>query len=162
MNSTHPHSIYSNEELYDLLLKNGKIINLKTQTRLANSEAIDPSNPLWISLSLELIYDAAGKSEHIEGSCLDITERKLKEQAKNEKLLVLSQHQAKSQFFASISHELRTPLTAILGYSEAVLSDLVDADFMDNAIKRIHHSGKHLLHVINDMLDLSKFQYAPI
>ncbi len=149
---------YSNDELFRLLQQNGKILNLESQTKLAIHEANNPDHKIWISLSLELIRDETGKADFIEGSCTDITERKLKEEAEKEKLFVLSQNQAKSQFFASMSHELRTPLTAILGYSEAALSDDVQLDFINNAAKRINHSGKHLLQIINDILDISKVE----
>ena len=70
-------------------------------------------------------------------------------------------NQAKSRFLASMSHELRTPLNAIIGFSE-LLSDEAPGRF-DTATRRrfleqIHGSGKHLLQLINDILDLSKVE----
>ncbi|GEM_PF-835375 len=64
----------------------------------------------------------------------------------------------KQQFLANMSHELRTPLNSIIGYSE-VLLDGVDGDLTDDAVEdveAIHSSGKHLLSIINEILDLAK------
>ncbi|MFP3392945.1 hybrid sensor histidine kinase/response regulator [Brevibacillus sp. SIMBA_040] len=66
----------------------------------------------------------------------------------------------KSQFLANMSHELRTPLNAILGYSEMLreeAEDMNEQSFADD-LGKIHHAGKHLLSLINDILDLSKIE----
>jgi signal transduction histidine kinase/DNA-binding response OmpR family regulator/HAMP domain-containing protein len=73
-------------------------------------------------------------------------------------LEIASQH--KSQFLANMSHELRTPLNAIIGYSEMLheeAEDLGYADFLPD-LQKIHAAGKHLLVLINDILDLSKIE----
>ena len=67
---------------------------------------------------------------------------------------------AKSDFLASMSHELRTPLNAILGYTELILDEIygeVPAEIRD-VQERVQHSGRHLLRLINDVLDLSKIE----
>ena len=77
----------------------------------------------------------------------------------NNELLEASRH--KSIFLANMSHELRTPLNAILGFSELLIEDTVgrfDAVNRDRFLKQIHTSGKHLLGLINDILDLSKVE----
>ncbi|TFG62158.1 MAG: response regulator, partial [Gemmatimonadales bacterium] len=71
-----------------------------------------------------------------------------------------SANSAKSSFLASMSHELRTPLNAIIGYSEMLQEDAEEIgqeSFVPDLIK-IHTSGKHLLALINDILDLSKIE----
>lgn len=68
--------------------------------------------------------------------------------------------QAKSQFLASMSHELRTPLNAIIGYSEMLQEEAEDLEqerFLPDLVK-IREAGKHLLSLINDVLDLSKIE----
>ena len=69
-------------------------------------------------------------------------------------------NQAKSAFLANMSHELRTPLNAIIGYSEMLeeeAADLGQGDFIPD-LKKINLAGKHLLLLINDILDLSKVE----
>jgi signal transduction histidine kinase len=77
---------------------------------------------------------------------------------KGRELAQASQH--KSQFLANMSHELRTPLNAILGYTELIL-DKVYGDTpekMRGVLERIERNGRHLLGLINDVLDLSKIE----
>jgi signal transduction histidine kinase len=79
-------------------------------------------------------------------------------QEKSAQLEVANKH--KSDFLANMSHELRTPLNAIIGFSE-VLSERMFGDLNEKQadyLKDIHESGKHLLSLINDILDLSKIE----
>ncbi|MDB5098041.1 MAG: hypothetical protein JWM80_2462 [Cyanobacteria bacterium RYN_339] len=71
---------------------------------------------------------------------------------------------AKSLFLANMSHELRTPLNAILGYSEMLMEeaeDLGQAGFVPD-LKKIHGAGRHLLSLIDDILDLSKIEAGKV
>jgi signal transduction histidine kinase/CheY-like chemotaxis protein len=69
-------------------------------------------------------------------------------------------NQAKSGFLANMSHELRTPMNAIIGYSEMLMEDAQDEGNEEAAsdLKKINSAGKHLLSLINDVLDLSKIE----
>jgi PAS domain S-box-containing protein len=71
-----------------------------------------------------------------------------------------SANQAKSQFLANMSHELRTPLNAIIGYSEMLQEEAeeLELDAFVPDLGRIRSSGRHLLSLINDVLDLSKIE----
>jgi signal transduction histidine kinase len=79
-------------------------------------------------------------------------------QDKSRQLEVASQH--KSQFLANMSHELRTPLNAILGYTELMADGAYGepSERMMGVLKRLESNGKHLLGLINDVLDLSKIE----
>jgi signal transduction histidine kinase/ActR/RegA family two-component response regulator len=67
---------------------------------------------------------------------------------------------AKSSFLANMSHELRTPLNAIIGYSEMIEEEIQDSGQINNIkdVQKIEAAGKHLLALINDVLDLSKIE----
>ncbi|TMJ54024.1 MAG: GAF domain-containing protein, partial [Alphaproteobacteria bacterium] len=77
---------------------------------------------------------------------------------KSRELEIASKH--KSQFLANMSHELRTPLNAILGYSELMLDSIYGepSDKMRTVLERLQNNGRHLLGLINDVLDLSKIE----
>ncbi len=77
---------------------------------------------------------------------------------KNRQLAAASEH--KSQFFANMSHELRTPLNAILGYSELIADGIYGetSEKIREVLERVQANGKHLLGLINDVLDLTKIE----
>jgi signal transduction histidine kinase/DNA-binding response OmpR family regulator len=104
--------------------------------------------------------------------CDEVRERKLMESllAHNVKIADEARERAeeanrtKSEFLANMSHELRTPLNAIIGYSEILEEDAIDQgqDFLINDIKKIRNAGKHLLSLINDVLDLAKIESGKV
>ncbi len=91
----------------------------------------------------------------------DITERRRAEDAAVEaKELAEAANRAKSQFIANMSHELRTPLSAVIGYSEMLAEEIEDVGqtHLLADVTKIESSARHLLGLINDVLDLSKIE----
>src|ERR1700716_2627893 len=91
----------------------------------------------------------------------DVTERRrAEEEVAKAKEAAEASSKTKSLFLANMSHELRTPLNAILGYSEMLHEDAVEMqlDGFTPNLKNINTAGKHLLSLINDILDLSKIE----
>jgi len=88
----------------------------------------------------------------------------IRSSGKNEKELIKTQqaaesaNQYKSLFLANMSHEIRTPLTAVIGYAESLLDNSLNKTDRLNHTTTIIRNGKHLLQIINDILDLSKIE----
>ncbi|MCB9832679.1 MAG: PAS domain S-box protein [Planctomycetes bacterium] len=102
----------------------------------------------------------SGEFVGYSGGCFDVTEREsLQAELVEAKLAAEAANRAKSEFLANMSHEIRTPLTAVLGYSELLGDDdelASDRDRREQTIETIIGAGRHLLAILNDVLDLSK------
>lgn len=147
--------LMANEILIRQLQLEGSVKECELQFLTKSGETI----PMICSGSLML-----NQKDQVEGIvCIakDIRERKKAEEelrvAKGE---AEEANRIKSQFLASMSHELRTPLNAIIGYSEMLQEDAKDSgqDAFVPDLHKIHTAGKHLLALINDILDLSKIE----
>jgi PAS domain S-box-containing protein len=115
----------------------------------------------WAAVNGSPLHDASGRIVGTVGAVMDITERKrIEEQLVAAVDAAEDASRAKSAFLANMSHELRTPLNAIIGYSEMLQEELgarAASDLVPDVVK-IHASGKHLLRLINDILDVSKIE----
>jgi PAS domain S-box-containing protein len=137
------------------MAKMGSSLKIETDYRAKDGRLIP------VSFSSSIMRDAAGEIQGYVCVAQDITERKRYEQElKVAKEAAEEANRTKSMFLANMSHELRTPLNAILGYSEMLTeeaNDLGQESFVPD-LKKIHGAGKHLLSLINDVLDISKIE----
>jgi PAS domain S-box-containing protein len=133
----------------------GKTIEIQAKRKSGTEFPIDISIATW-STARGVFFTAILR---------DITERKRFEQALQEKNIELSNaNRAKDRFLASMSHELRTPLNAIIGFTGTLLMKLpgpLNTD-QEKQLKTVQGSARHLLALINDLLDLAKIEAGKV
>jgi PAS domain S-box-containing protein len=113
----------------------------------------------WILEDLKLIRDRTGKPIEILGYLIDISDRKQAEvELRQAKEAAEAANQAKSVFLANMSHELRTPLNSILGFTQLMSYESTLTPSLQERLQIVNRSGRHLLDLINDILDLSKIE----
>ncbi len=118
----------------------------------------------WLLERGDVVRDSEGTPTHMLGVVQDVTVRKHAEldllTAKEE---AVQANQAKSQFLSSMSHELRTPLNAILGFAQLLEmdADQLTEDHQED-VQEIISAGRHLLELINEVLDLAKIEAGRI
>ncbi len=147
------------EEGIRLVLREGKVTDYElTAWNKAGKQTV-------VSYNASTFRNAAGELQGVFVAAHDITERKRFEQTLQEKNIELENAiLAKDRFLASISHELRTPLNAVIGFTGTLLMKLpgpLNAD-QEKQLKIIQMSSKHLLALINDLLDLAKIESGKV
>ena len=110
----------------------------------------------WATSSIRIIYNPDHSPSHLEGTFIDITERVERVKDRLKKDVAEASAAAKSRFLANMSHEIRTPLTAIIGYGETLLDETLSDKEKRESSEIVIQSGKHLLELVNDILDHSK------
>jgi PAS domain S-box-containing protein len=115
----------------------------------------------WAEITATAFRAPDGRIVGTLGAVMDVSDRKrIQEELVAAVDASEDASRAKSAFLANMSHELRTPLNAVIGYSEMLTEEARDrglANLLPD-LDKIHSSGKHLLRLINDMLDLSKIE----
>jgi PAS domain S-box-containing protein len=114
---------------------------------------------VWIVQAIP-VTEENGKIIGILETCREITERKTAEKLLQEKQIAEVANRTKSEFLANMSHELRTPLNSIIGFSDLLHEQAYGtmSEKQLKAVGNISKSGRHLLRLINDVLDLSKVE----
>ncbi|MGH8517826.1 MAG: response regulator, partial [Panacagrimonas sp.] len=109
------------------------------------------------SLSVRTLRDESGKVWGYDGIMADVTARRENEQLVREREVAEAATHAKSEFLAKMSHELRTPMNAIIGFTDLALRSDVEVKRLEH-LRHIDTASRSLLHIVNDILDLSKIE----
>jgi Amt family ammonium transporter len=145
----------AHESLMAILRHQGQVLN----EEISFTREVDDKTG-FASFTMRNISGTDEQAPCYLASFVDIGKLRENEQLKLAKSAADASNQAKSQFLAHMSHELRTPLNAIIGYSELLQEEVTDLGHTEHLsdLQRINDAGKHLLKLINDILDLSKIE----
>jgi PAS domain S-box-containing protein len=115
---------------------------------------------LWAQVGVSVLRDAQSQAKRMVWVIEDITERLALEEAQRAQRGAEAANQAKSEFLSRMSHELRTPLNAMLGFTQLLELDRRQplTEHQTEWTGQIRHAGWHLLHMINDTLDLARIE----
>jgi PAS domain S-box-containing protein len=143
----------------ETMLKHGMVKNFEVTLNRVDNKEIDTL------ISATIRYDDGGNVLGFQGIIRDITSHKQAEiqrlralEFKTAKELAEAANKAKSVFLANMSHELRTPLHGILGFAQRLEKDASLTESQHQGIEIIYRNGEHLLMLLNDILDFTKFE----
>jgi len=183
-NRVHPH------DLPAVLAANDDVLELGAPTPLEYRLVMPDGSERWVHAEGQLVRNDGGDPVALTGYVQDITERRHAEEElashqqelercvveRTEELTVANNRlaemvaqleeatRAKSQFLANVSHELRTPLNSIIGFTGIMQQGLVGELSQEQArqIGMVHESGRHLLELVDDILDLSRVEAGAV
>ena len=151
----HPEDRQAVLPLIDRLVRGGPAL-VRHRLRLQRSDGRE----IWMEMGLSLLRNARGSAQRLVGVFEDITEHLRLADAERARESAEAASQAKSEFLSRMSHELRTPLNAILGFTQLVALDRQPAisERQREWTVQVQQAGWHLLHMIDEMLDLSRIE----
>ncbi len=141
------------------VLNEGKVTNYELTARARDGKLT------VVSYNATTFHDRDRSLQGVFAAARDITERKQYEQSLREATHKAEQaNHAKSEFLANMSHELRTPLNAIIGFTGTILMKLPGPlnEEQEKQLRTVQSSGRHLLALINDLLDVSKIEAGKV
>lgn len=112
---------------------------------------------IWVLLSVSLVRSKDGEPMYFISQLENISEKKQAEHERIARQAAEEANKAKSLFLANMSHEIRTPLNSIIGFSDLLYASF-EGGKAKSQVDSIRRSGRHLLQIINDILDLSKIE----
>lgn len=132
----------------------------KTEPIFRQLRIIDPSGKIrWVWARLFPILDENNKLFRIAGMVSDITlQKEIENELRTAKEKAQESDQLKSAFLANLSHEIRTPMNGILGFSNLLTREDADTEMKSQYVEIIKKSSDQLLHIIDDLVDISKIE----
>ncbi|MBU2643100.1 PAS domain S-box protein, partial [bacterium] len=140
--------------IYQELIEKESLVDFETELICKDQSRF------WATLSLKRIDARLNQAIFAEGMILDITDRRQREKAEQERQVAEQANQAKTSFLANISHELRTPMHGILGFAKfgAEKSHTLSREKLSSYFDQIYSSGTRLMGLVSDLLDISKLE----
>jgi PAS domain S-box-containing protein len=138
------------------VVTDGSVQNFETKIRRRTGEVID------VSINASVVRDRDGNVLGFEGTLVDVTDqRSAEENARRAWAEADRANQAKSVFLSRMSHELRTPLNSIIGFAQLIELRQPEPEVADS-VHHISKAGRHLLELINEILDIAKVEAGRI
>ena len=135
-----------------------RLMNEDSLSDFENKLMGQDGRPIWVLETATLLESGNGGSSVIEGTMIDITQRKEAQDAlRSAKQSAEEANRAKSEFLANMSHEIRTPMNGIIGMTELALGTEITTEQREY-LETVRSSADALLEIINDILDFSKIE----
>jgi PAS domain S-box-containing protein len=144
-------------EIADELAKKDRSV-LEADHEIEFEEDVPQNGVLHTYLTVKFpLRDASGVTYAVCGISTDVTELKRVQRELDERAEIERSTRAKTEFISRVSHELRTPLNAILGFGQVLEVDAL-SDRQRNSVEQIMKGGRHLLELVNDLLEIARIE----